>query len=63
MLFTEGNLIYSVRQVGRATITEFYGYVVPPEEPPAPPDPLDEMQRQIDELTVTLGDLILGGGL
>lgn len=31
------------------------------DKPPLPPDPITEQQRQINELKVMLGDLILGG--
>lgn len=58
---TEGNIIYSVRYVGSNRIQEFYGYVVPPDPIPDPPDKLAMMQSQIDQLIVTVGDLALGG--
>lgn len=62
-LITEGNLIYSIQQIGNATVKQFYGYV---EEPPPTPEPIDRvavLEQQIQQLTTTLGDLILDGGL
>lgn len=31
--------------------------------PPAPPTQIELMQQQIDELTIALGDALLGGGI
>lgn len=62
-LITEGNVIYSVQQIGGATVKTVYGYVV---EPPPAPEPVDRvaiLEQQIQVLTTTLGDLILDGGL
>lgn len=60
---TEGNYIYQVQQVGSATIKTFSGYVVPPELPAAEPDRIAELEQQVRELTVMLGDLVLDGGV
>lgn len=65
-LVTEGNLIYSIQQIGSATVKQFYGYVVPPQAPQEPPDRVAELTAQVNTLTEQLAvtiatvDFLLG---
>lgn len=65
----EGNDVYVIKHIGSATVKEWVGYVNPPEEVPVAPIPdpnegrITQLEAQVTELTVLLGDLLLDGGL
>lgn len=63
---TEGNNIFRIHTVGNATIKEFYDFVVPPEPQPEPPNEVDLLKAQVDDLKTQLAvtnatvDFLLG---